>query len=117
MLKTLNLPQNREHGSYIIRRSMATILRNWHHEAGRTQVSEWDLQAQMGHRGTTTTEAYAKAGKTHKSTVQRALEEVLEELENLAPGALHRRNTGAATPSHGLRLVASQEKPRVSAGL
>ena len=117
MLKALNLPQDRDHGSYIIRRSMATILRNWDHEAGRTQVSEWDLQAQLGHRGSTTTESYAKPAKTYKSTVQRALEEALEELEKLAPGALHRKNTGAVAPAHALRLVVNQEKPRFSAGL
>ena len=117
MLKALGLPQDRDHGSYIIRRSMATILRNWHHEAGRFQVSEWDLQAQMGHRGQSTTEVYAKASLTHKSTVQRALAEVLKELERLAPGALHRKNTGEKRTPSALCFTSNRENPSVSIGL
>ena len=112
MLKELGLPQDREHGSYIIRRSMATILRNWHHEQGRTVVSPWDLEAQMGHRRSSTTEVYAKASRTHKNSVQRALVEVLDELNRLAPGSVHRRITGTAAPETPMTLVNCNEKPK-----
>lgn len=106
MLEALGLPIDREHKSYLIRRSMATILRNWHHEPGRTKVDGWELEAQLGHRRRSRTEVYALASPNAKDTVQTALQEVLNELERLAPGAFHRKNTGQPATSERLKLVA-----------
>lgn len=117
MLTELGLPRDREHKSYLVRRSMATILRCWHHERGRTKVDAWELEAQLGHRRRSTTEVYALANPNARDTVQTALQEVLDELERLAPGGFHRRNTGAALAPKPLRLVANNEKPRISEGL
>ncbi len=108
---------DRARGDYLIRRSMATILRNWHHEAGRTKVDGWELEAQLGHRRRSRTEIYALASPNAKDTVQTALQEALDELERLAPGALHRKDTGRAAPTEHLRLVARIKKPCVSARL
>jgi integrase len=87
MREALGLPGGIEYGSYIIRRSMATILRNWHKQGG-TKVDYRELQEQMGHAKQTTTDVYALREMSAQSTVQLALGEALAELERLAPGAL-----------------------------
>lgn len=87
MREELRLPYGIEYGSYIVRRSMATILRNWHKHGG-TKVDYRELQEQMGHAKQTTTDSYALNEISAQTSVQQALSEVLAELERLAPGAM-----------------------------
>lgn len=87
MRDELGLPYGIEYGSYIIRRSMATILRNWHKHGG-TMVDYRELQEQMGHAKQTTTDSYALNEISAQTTVQKALSEVLAKLEQLAPGTM-----------------------------
>jgi integrase len=80
MLRELKLPSGREWKPYIMRHSLATILRN-------RGVAKWDLEGFMGHDAGGSTEVYA-VGRF--DTVRRALEDVLTEIDNLAPGTLRR---------------------------
>jgi len=86
MLTNLKLPTGREWKSYILRHSMATILRN-------RAVARWDLEGFMGHRPPSQTEVYAIG---EFQTVTDALARVLDELDALAPGALHPARTRVA---------------------
>jgi hypothetical protein len=88
MLKALDLPTGREWQPYVLRHSLATLARN----AGATK---WDLKGFMGHRSPSQTEVYAIG---EFPTVETALLKILEEIESLVPGALHRRSTGAGHP-------------------
>lgn len=85
MLEKLELPTTRNWKPYILRRSLATMMR----ERG---ASKWDVEGMMGHRGTSTTELYA-ISSLYPSAFK-ALGEIVAELETLAPGCLHRRCTG-----------------------
>lgn len=85
MLKALGLPVTREMKAYVIRRSMATLLR----ERG---ASAWDVEGQLGHRTAGTTEIYAISSLF--PSAYKALTEILADLEKAAPGTLHRRRTG-----------------------
>lgn len=85
MLKSLGLPMTREMKPYVVRRSMATLLR----EHG---ASAWDVEGQLGHRTAGTSEIYAIS--TLFPTAYKALGDVLGQLEHAAPGAMHRRRTG-----------------------
>jgi len=95
MLTNLKLPMVREWQPYLLRHSLATIVRN-------RGASKWDLKGFMGHEAGDTTETYAVG---EFPTVTRALEEIIREIESLAPGSLHRRNTGA-----GHRSFSTKEK-------
>ena len=88
MLMALGLPQTREWQPYLLRHSLATILRG----AG---VPKWELAGFMGHRSSDTTETYAV--EHHFSNVMSALQALLADLETRAPGALHRSVTGVAS--------------------
>jgi integrase len=85
MRSEVGFPKGPEWGTYILRHSLANLVR----ARGATQ---WDLQGQMGHRVAGTTEIYA-AGTLY-ITAQTALASVLHDLESIAPEALHRRRTG-----------------------
>jgi site-specific recombinase XerD len=80
MLRNLKLPEGREWKPYLMRHSLATILRN-------RGVAKWDLEGFMGHDVTGSTETYA-IGRF--DTVYRALEDILGEIELRSPGALRR---------------------------
>ncbi|MEG3182097.1 hypothetical protein [Sphingomonas sp. LT1P40] len=89
MLDNLKLPQGREWQPYLLRHSLATIVRN-------RGASKWDLKGFMGHEAGGTTETYAVG---EYPTVTRALQDILTEIESLAPGALHRKGIGAGHPA------------------
>lgn len=95
MLSNLNLPQVREWQPYLLRHSLATLVRN-------RGASKWDVKGFMGHESGDVTETYAVG---EYPTVVTALQEIIEEIEKLVPGAMHRRNTGA-----GILPFASKEK-------
>ena len=82
MLRALKLPSGREWKPYLMRHSLATLCRN-------RGVAKWDLEGFMGHDAGGSTEVYA-VGRF--ATVQRALEEILGEIDARAPGALRRKS-------------------------
>ena len=92
MLVSLGLPTGREWRPYILRHSLATLVRN-------RGAEKWDLEGYMGHRAPSQTEVYAIG---EFPSVVRALTTLITEIEQLAPGSLHRKLTGAsrsATPA------------------
>lgn len=86
MLSELKLPTGREWQAYLLRHSLATLVRN-------RGAEKWDLKGFMGHDAGGVTETYAVG---EFPSVVRALSEVIDEIARRAPGALHRTNTGAA---------------------
>jgi integrase len=88
MLTALKLPNDREWKSYLLRHSLATLLRG----AG---VQKWELEAWMGHSSASQTETYAV--ELMFPNVQRGLQALLDDLESRVPGALHRNGTGKPT--------------------
>lgn len=95
MLRNLDFPIGREWRSYVLRHSLATLARN----RGATL---WDLEGFMGHRASSQTEVYAIG---EFPTAQAALQSIISEIETLAPGALHRTDTGASAPNAQRREV------------
>ena len=60
MLRELKLPRGREWKPYLLRHSLATIVRN-------RGVAKWDLEGFMGHNATGSTETYAIGRSTPSS--------------------------------------------------
>lgn len=96
MLEKLSLPREREWRPYLIRHSMATILR------GRS-VPKWELAGMTGHGGSDQIETYAVGGLFPNAF--KALADVLGEIEQRSPGALHRSGTGA-----GLSVLSARRR-------
>jgi len=88
MLTELELPTGREWRPYVLRHSLATLVRN-------RGAERWDLEGFMGHRTGSQTETYAVG---EFPTVVTALQSIITEIEKLAPGSLHRNDTGASAP-------------------
>ena len=88
MLINLDMPQVKEMRPYVLRHSLATLVRN----RGATR---WDLEGFMGHRSGSQTEVYAIG---EYPTVVTALEAIISDLEALAPGALRRKCAGTDKP-------------------
>ncbi|WP_420142286.1 hypothetical protein [Sphingomonas sp.] len=88
MLTALDLPREREWRPYVLRHSLATIVR----AAG---VPLWELQGFMGHHTGGTTETYAVDHRF--PNVMQTLESLIADLESRVPGALHRRGAGPAS--------------------
>lgn len=88
MLAQLGLPRQREWRPYLLRHSLATLVRG----AG---APKWELQGFMGHDGGSTTEIYAIDERF--PTVTRILGELISDLQGRASGALHRIGTGPAS--------------------
>ena len=85
MLVELKLPRDREWKSYLIRHSLAQLCRN----AG---VNKWDLDGFMGHVDPGQTEVYAPGGPF--ASVAAAINRILDQIDRLRPGVLHRTRTG-----------------------
>ena len=94
MLEELKLPSTREWKPYVLRHSLATLVRN-------RGATKWDLGGFMGHDAGAQTEVYAIG---EFASVEHALSTILDELDSLAPGALHRSGTGA-----GLSVIKPME--------
>ncbi|WP_242007913.1 hypothetical protein [Sphingomonas ginsenosidivorax] len=90
MLSNLDMPSGREWRPYVLRHSLATLVRN-------RGAEKWDLEGFMGHRAGSQTEVYAIG--EFPSVVQ-ALESVIAEIGKLAPGSLHRKVTGNGVSSN-----------------
>ncbi len=89
VLRNLDRPTGREWRPYVLRHSLATLVRNRGGE-------KWDLEGLMGHRSPSQTETYAIG---EFPSVVRALTTLFTEIEKLAAGALHRTVTGAGSPN------------------
>lgn len=89
MLRNLEMPTGREWRTYVLRHSLATLVRN-------RGAERWDLEGFMGHRAGSQTEVYAIG---EFPSAQRALVSILSDIEKLAPGSLHRKRTGASSPN------------------
>jgi integrase len=89
MLTALKLPKEREFMPYLLRHSMATILRNWN----GSKADPWQLAGQMGHRLLDTTELYAVHDPAYLGSVQVCLQEVIDQICERAPTAFD-LNTG-----------------------
>lgn len=80
MVEDLNLPGGREWGSYLIRRTMATLLR-------QRGANPWDVEGLLGHRIAGTTEIYSH--DTLFTTARQGIEDILADMEGrLGSGAL-----------------------------
>jgi integrase len=88
MLRELKLPAGREWKPYLLRHSLATLVRN-------RGVTKWDLEGFMGHDVKGSTEVYA-IGRF--GTVVTALSDILGEIDARAPGALRRKCAEVALP-------------------
>ncbi|KQN00538.1 tyrosine-type recombinase/integrase [Sphingomonas sp. Leaf25] len=86
MLGELGFPTGREWRPYVLRHSLATMAR-------KRGAAAWDLQGYMGHRLPSQTEVYAEGDFV---SVQTALQSVIDEIEAMVPGKLHRTRTGPA---------------------
>ena len=95
MLEELKLPTGREWKPYVLRHSLATLVRN-------RGAERWDLEGFMGHRASSQTETYAIG---EFPSVQRALTTIIEEIERAAPGSLHRNHTGSRSALPAAREV------------
>ena len=84
MLKNIEMPAGREWRPYLLRHSLATLVRN-------NGAEKWDLEGFMGHRAGSQTEVYAIG---EFPTVVRALNHIIASIEKLAPGSMHRNTTG-----------------------
>ncbi len=97
MLTNLDMPAGREWRPYLLRHSLATLVRN-------NGAKKWDLEGFMGHRDGSQTEVYAIG---EFPTVVRALNRIIAKIEKLAPGSTHRNptGTGVAEKSAGDRKM------------
>lgn len=96
MRETLALPDDRQAGPKLIRRSMATLVRRRIGEANWRQG-----EIMLGHVSFATSDIYAIPDPANLGLVLRATEDIIAEIEALAPGAYR---TVTATPT-ALKLV------------
>lgn len=92
MAADIGLPGDGEAGMKLIRRSMATLLRN------RLPKADWpEIEMWLGHdRFDTTSAIYAPFDPDYLAAARAEIEAVLNEIEVLVPGAIYRINTGDA---------------------
>lgn len=95
MLTELKMPTGREWRLYLLRHSLTTLVRN-------RGAERWDLEGFMEHRAASQTETYAIG---EFPTVVTALNGIIAELHRLAPGSLHRNDTGASRSLPQLREI------------
>lgn len=89
MLDDLRLPRDGETGMKLIRRSMATEVRRRIGEEHFVQV-----ERMLGHRKASTSDLYALFEPGMLGRALQATNDIIEEIERLAPGAFYRKNTG-----------------------
>lgn len=90
MCEALGWPKDGENGQKLIRRSVAQLLR----EPARGVPTE-QLELQLGHRRIdSVTDLYAAFDPAYLADCTRAIERLIDEIETLAPGAFHRKDTG-----------------------
>lgn len=82
MARELGLPGEGEAGWKLIRRSMATLLRNRLGEQYMPQIERF-----LGHRQESMSDIYALASPAQLGRALREIEKIIAEIERLAPGA------------------------------
>lgn len=89
MQAKLGLPGAGQAGPKLIRRSMATLIRN---RLDARDIAE--LEVFLGHRGSNRiTDLYAPSDPAYLARARLAIEAIIDELEKAAPGAFHRTDT------------------------
>lgn len=89
MATELNLPNDRQSGSKLIRRSVSHIAR------GRLGEEHWvQGQIMLGHHKTSTSDLYALFEPSNLGRALAVTEAIIDEIETLAPGAFYREVTG-----------------------
>src|SRR5690606_5193733 len=91
MAAEIGLPMAGESGMKLIRRSMAHLIRGRLRAMGK---SEDELEIFLGHRNIdSVSELYAPFDPDYLATVTRIIEDIVDEVEALAPGAFYRDDT------------------------
>jgi len=107
MAVSLKLPPEGEAGLKVIRRSVATILRD-------RGVSAGELELMLGHRKLdSTSEVDAPFDPDYLAGAKRAIEAMIDDLEKLAPGAFYCHDTalgGNIVSIGSTKLLTSQEE-------
>lgn len=90
MAEDIGLPGEGQAGMKLIRRSMAKLLRD------RLPKADWpEIEMFLGHaRFDATSDIYAPFDPDYLSAARGEIERIIDEIEALAPGAFHRKNTG-----------------------
>jgi integrase len=99
MEKKLGLPGDGESGMKLIRRSVATIARPIIGEV------HWDSQGEafLGHRSPSTSDIYALPDPAHLGVALKATQAIIDEIDQLAPGAFYRTFTASGDNIVALR--------------
>lgn len=92
MRETLGLPDDRQAGPKLIRRSMSTLVRR---RIGETNWRQGEIM--LGHVPFAISDIYAIPDPANLGLALRATEEIIDEIERLAPGA-YRKDTAPKTP-------------------
>lgn len=88
MAQKLSLPADGEAGVKLVRRSIGQLLRD-------RGVPETEIELQLGHRRiSATTDLYAAFRPEHLANATREIENIIDEIEALVPGAFYRSGTG-----------------------
>lgn len=88
MADRLALPGDGEAGTKLIRRSLAQLLRD-------RGVPNDEIEMQLGHRQIrSTTDTYAPFKPDYLTNAVKEIEQIIDEIEVLVPGAFYRSNTG-----------------------
>lgn len=92
MSDALGLPGEGQAGPKLLRRSMATLVRQ------RIDIRDMpELEMFIGHRTSLkVTDLYAPFDPAYLSRARAAIESVIDDLESLVPGAFHRTDTASA---------------------
>ncbi len=93
MALELGLPRDGEAGWKLIRRSMATLLRNRLGEQYMPQI-----ERMLGHRQESMSDIYALASPAQLGRALREIEKIIGEIEKLAPGAFSVLTTAQSSP-------------------
>lgn len=100
MLDELKLPRQGETGLKLIRRSMATL--------GRKRLGEehWiQGEIMLGHRKASTSDVYALFEPSQLGRALAVTNDIIDEIEALAPGAFHRNDTGLRAITGGVNAA------------
>lgn len=99
MAKEIGLPGDRQAGTKLVRRSVAKIMRD---RLGQEPSKIAELEIMLGHRRIdSVSELYAPFDPSYCASILAEIEALIEEIEDLAPGAFYRDLTaqrGNVTP-------------------
>lgn len=102
MLDDLGLPRDGETGMKLIRRSVSSIARRRLGEEHFVQV-----ERMLGHRKESTSDLYALFEPGFLGRALAVTDDIIDEIEALAPGAFHRKDTGLRVLQGGKSVTKS----------